>query len=96
MNRSTVLKAKLAINDRINVITGFQVAKSALAIRLSGHMLDELAAVAFAASARPGANVDQIPAIIISLTESRMLGIVEEGEELVEETPFTLGGQPVI
>jgi hypothetical protein len=57
-NRLDRLKAILAVDGWVGSIAAFEVASSALCIGASGHVLDTLASIAFAASCNFGSEVD--------------------------------------
>ena len=56
-------------------------------------MLNQSLGVAFTAGARSGANVDEVPGIVVVLAEDVVFGVMQQGEELVEEALLTFFGE---
>ena len=91
-----LLKPKLPVDRRVSRITRLQVTRPALAIRDSGHMFNELAGVALSTTTGPGAYVNEVPGLELSLTERSMHCVVEERQEFIEETALAFGGEAVV
>ena len=63
---------------------------------LLGSVLDQTFGVAFAPRTRLRANVDEIPGIVVVLAQDVVFGVMQQGQELVEEAFLAfLGELPV-
>ncbi len=40
-----------------------------------------------------GAEVDQVPGVVVTVAEHGGLGVVQQGQDLLEEARFALGGE---
>ncbi len=68
-----------------------------VAAYLASDMLDELLSVTLASCRGLGADVDEIPGLVVAAgAEHVALGVVQERQELVEEAALALGGQLVL
>jgi hypothetical protein len=96
IDSSLLLKAKLLVNRWVARITALQITRSALPIRQPSHMLNELAGMAFAAGAGFSAQVDEVPGFVFAGAEGGVHGVVEEGQEFIEEAALAFGGEAVV
>lgn len=59
-------------------------------------MLDQLPRIAFSPGRGFGADVDEIPGVVVAVAEHLALRIVQERQKLVEEALLAFGGELVI
>ena len=59
-------------------------------------MLDELAGMPLATTSRAGTQVDEVPGVELAVAKGGLHGVVEEGEELVEEAALAFSGETVV
>jgi hypothetical protein len=59
-------------------------------------MLDQLPRISLSARRRLAAQVDEIVGVVVSLAHHVVLGVVEDGEELFEETLLAFAGELVV
>ena len=60
---------------------------------LLGGILDQTLRIPFAPGPRFRANVDEVPGVGVVFAEDVVFGVVQQGEELVEEAPLALFGE---
>lgn len=60
---------------------------------LLGGVLDQALGVPFAPGPRFRADVDEVPGVGVVAAEDVVFGVVQQGEELVEEAPLALLGE---
>lgn len=59
-------------------------------------MLDQLPRIAFPSRRRFGADVDEIPRVVVARPEHVVFRVVQQRQELVEEAALAFGGELVI
>lgn len=59
------------------------------------HVLDQLLGIAFATSTRLASKVNEVIRVVVPITHNVVLGVVQEGQELVIETGFAFRGELV-
>lgn len=96
LNLLNNLEPQLAVNNGVDRVAALQVAGSALEVGHGRHILDEFACVALAARGHLGAEVHEIPGVVVTGAHDLMLGVVQEGEELVEEAGFAFAREFVV
>jgi hypothetical protein len=96
IDSASLLEPKLSVNRRIARVTTLQIARPALPIRKTRNMLDQLASMAFTASAGLGAKVNEVPGFVLAGTERGVHRVVEEGQEFVEEATFAFSRETVV
>jgi hypothetical protein len=89
-------EAQLLIDLDIDWTAAFEVARSALGIGLLGDILNELSGVPLATGFRTGAQVDEVPGVVVALAQNGFLDVVQDGQEFSEETLATFAGQLVL
>ena len=60
---------------------------------LDGHVLDQLRRIPPAAAAGLGAQVDEVVAVVIAVAHDIVLGVVQQGQQLLVVSPAALGGE---
>lgn len=85
------LETILAVDGWIGSIAALEITSSTLGIRTVGHVLDTLARIAFATGCRLGADVHEVVGLVIASAHDLELGVVQQREELVEETSLAFG-----
>ena len=73
--------------------TFHRVGGVASATYLLGGVLDQMLRVPFAPGSRLRADVDEVPGVGVVPAEDVVLGVVQQGEELVEEAFLALLGE---
>ena len=90
------LKSELSVDDRIDVVGAFEVARPSLGVSFLGYMLDYLSCKTLATSSFLSPDVDKVPSIIITITKNLVLGIMKKGKEFLKEADSSLEAQLVI
>ena len=63
---------------------------------LLGDVLNQRCAVSLASCTRPGAEVDQVVALVVSLAKDITLGVVEKRQEFGEEASTTIARELIV
>lgn len=79
------LETQLVVDLLIDRMAALKICSLAFSIRLLGHIFDDLPGIPFASARRAGADIDQVPALLVPLSHDLKLCIMQKREELVEE-----------
>lgn len=96
MNLPPDFEPHLAINDRIDLIRALEIARPSLSIRHIRHVRDEFSSIPFASCGFLSADVHEVPGLVVAVSHDAGLGMVQQGQELVEEALLTFGGELVL
>lgn len=89
------LKPHLPINNPIHTIATLQITRLPTPVRHRRHILNRFPCIPFSATGRLRADVDEVPGVLVAGAHYGGLGVVEEGQEFVEEAAAAEGGELV-
>lgn len=89
VDASALSEAHAAVDGDVADVAALKVDSAPLLIGHIRHVLDQLATVAFPASRRPSADIDQVPGGGIAFAHDACFSVVEQRHELGEEALAT-------